>query len=166
MAPLLSDNDIRISAELEIRELVLCLENRWIKIESQILLLRDVWNDLPEKHQVHQVHQETVLHVLYTKLQRAYQLLDNAIGSPKASKLFANVVAVTGGLHKKYYAFILKDRLKDAVEDLEKWHRMFNPLWFLITRIPSPTKHPSSKHDSICVLRKLRYLCSSLRQTC
>lgn len=66
------------SADRDVRELILCVEDHWIKFEYQIPFLQGVWNCLDERLQVHQHH---LLQTLQTKLQEANDLVDSAIGT-------------------------------------------------------------------------------------
>jgi hypothetical protein len=54
------------------RELILIIENHWLKIEDQMNCLRQIWGTL-EAHL--QVHYHTVFLVLKAKLQQSFDLI-------------------------------------------------------------------------------------------
>ncbi|KAF7504792.1 hypothetical protein GJ744_001725 [Endocarpon pusillum] len=146
-------------ADRDIRELVLCVENHWIKFEYQIRFLRGVWNNLDERLQVHQHH---LLHTLQIKLQEANNTIGSAIGTQIQSSTAESVFKKSGSIHKGKYALYLKDCIKRSVDDLQKWHDMFDPSWFLINRVSSPNIDDQlsdefvKDNESVLILKELR----------
>ncbi|OAP57704.1 hypothetical protein AYL99_08442 [Fonsecaea erecta] len=146
-------------ADREILELILCVEDHWIKFEYQIQFLQSVWNSLDERLQLHQHH---LLQHLHFKLQEANDLLDSTIG-PQADKSSIDaVIRKKGGIRAWKYALTLEDCLSRSVKDLKKWHDMFDPSWFLITRVSSQTidnqlrDRPTDDRSSLSTLKGLR----------
>ncbi|KAI9874610.1 MAG: hypothetical protein M1830_009567 [Pleopsidium flavum] len=146
-------------AEREISELILCVEDHWVKLEIQIGILRTVWHELRGNLQV---HQNRVLQLLQLKLQEATVLIDGAIGKPDNQVSINSVIRKKGRLHKGTFALSLKECLEKTIKDLERWHNIFDPSWFLITRISSwnidqqLTDERASKSDLVSTLRSLR----------
>jgi hypothetical protein len=125
------------NAEREISELILCLDDHWIKFEFRVDFLRRIWPSLDERLQV---HQNALLHTLQSKLQEANQLLDGTIGGTDNESFWnspsiGDIVRKKGYFRKGQYAVSLKDCLEKSVKDLERWHAMFDPSWFLLIRV-------------------------------
>ena len=68
------------NAEREISELVLRVENHWIKFEYKLQFVQTVWPELDERLQI---HQNLLVHTMQIKLQEANELLDGTIGAPE-----------------------------------------------------------------------------------
>lgn len=93
-----------------------------------------MWNSLDERLQVHQHH---LLQLLHLKLQEANDLLDSAIGTQVENNTIDSVIRKRGSVRRWKYALSFDECLKRSVEDLGKWHDMFDPSWFLINRVSS-----------------------------
>ncbi len=138
---------------------MLALENHWLRLEVQIDFLRTIWNELGDGLQL---HQNRLLQVLQTKLQEATILIDGAIGDPEDEVSIGSVVRKKGRLRKGVFALSLRESLEQTIKDLERWHGMFDPSWFLITRISSRqidkhlTPERATKSDLLSTIRKLR----------
>lgn len=91
-----------------------------------------IWYTLEDRLQV---HQSTLLHVLQVKLQDATGLLDGAIGKPQDKPSMISVIGKNGPWRKLKYAFSLKECLNRLLKDLQMWHEMFDPSWYLIIRV-------------------------------
>ncbi|KAL8745340.1 MAG: hypothetical protein Q9190_002528 [Brigantiaea leucoxantha] len=122
------------NADLEIRELVLVVEDHWLKMQEQFKLLRQVWNLFEPTYQV---HLQSLLQVLDGKLQQAIvainSILDNKILEP-------SIITLTfkdGNVNRARYALRVKDSLKKTTAELKKWHEMFNSWWLLFSLNPS-----------------------------
>jgi len=130
-----------------------------MKLEIQIGILRTVWHELGGSLQV---HQNRVLQVLQLRLQEATVLIDGAIGKPENQISIDSVIRKKGRLHRGTFALSLKECLEKTIKDLERWHDMFDPSWFLITRISSRnidqqlTDERASKSDLVSTMRSLR----------
>ena len=120
------------NTEKEVPELILRTEDHWIKLETQIEFLGTIWNTLEDRLQV---HQSTLLHMLYVKLQDATGLLDGAIGTPQEKPSMISVIGKNGPWRRLKYALSLKECLKRLLKDLQMWHEMFDPSWYLIIRV-------------------------------
>jgi hypothetical protein len=111
------------------------VEDHWVKLEIQIDFLRAIWADLGDRFQI---HQNNVLRVLQCKLQEATILLDSAVGKSEDETTIKHVIGKKGRLHKGAFALSLQECLETIIGDLDRWHTMFDPSWFLISRITSP----------------------------
>lgn len=114
-------------------ESTLSIEAHWLRIEYQIETLRQVWDKLDNRLQVHQNH---VLSVLQKKLQIAVDLLDGLVGENiQDGSAIKKTIYKSGGAKRLKYASHAKESLNCVIEDLEKWERIFDPSWFLLARI-------------------------------
>ena len=135
------------------------VEHHCLRLDTQLEFLSAVWDDIGERLQV---HQNSLLHVLQFKLQEATRLIDGLIGEPEDEVSSKGLIGKKGHSHKVKYSLFLKERLEKTTKDLEKWHEMFDPSWFLITRISNRnidrqlTDHRANKSDSVSTMRDLR----------
>lgn len=85
-----------------------------------------------------QAHLERVLEVLQSKLERAQTTLAKALDHHH-HKHDHSGGGGGGGVRKIKYALWTKEQLEDSINDLEKWNKMFQPSWFLLTRTSNPS---------------------------
>ena len=118
-----------------------------------------MWNSLDERLQVHQNH---LLQLLHLKLQEANDLLDSVIGTQVEKNTIDSVIRKRGSVRRWKYALSLDECLKRSMEDLKKWHDMFDPSWFLINRVSSQNidsrlnDRPLNDRGSLSTLKDLR----------
>ncbi|KAJ5952244.1 uncharacterized protein N7479_010657 [Penicillium vulpinum] len=124
-----------IQAEAELANTLLCIEGYWLKIEDEVTTLRDIWNGLDGRLQI---HHNQVLQTLLQILQNAYSTLGDIFGEPENSQNFGNLVAQQGKIQRLKYAAYGKKSLERIVEQLEHWHRHFDPSWILLSRLSVP----------------------------
>jgi len=114
------------SASNDIRDKALMIEAIWSRTSMQIEFAQRVLktHTLPDHHC--QIHMD-VFETLRFKLETTARKLDSVISHDK-DKPVQNVLA------KMKYVF-LRDVLDAAVSDIERWHRIFDPTWFLVLRV-------------------------------
>ena len=118
-------------ADSEMSEMILMLEQSWLKTEDQISFLRGIWDTLPDRYQVH-LH--TVLVQFNSKIQQATVLIDGFIGKPDDEPTLRGVVKKKGPVQKLNLA-MGKRSLVDAISDCKRWQDMVDPSWFLLRRL-------------------------------
>ncbi|KAI9713713.1 MAG: hypothetical protein M1812_006551 [Candelaria pacifica] len=163
------------NAEKEVDELVLILNSNWLKIEYQIEILRKIWDSLGWRLQQHQAE---TLQVLQSKLQDAIIKVDSIKSSPDAgnvdkvkSRDTVHVDTIRASLssglglkdsNRMKYAAYLKNTIQRTIDELEKWQRIFDPGWYLITRLSTfavdqeLANHHVSDNKAISIVRGLR----------
>ncbi|CAG8947871.1 unnamed protein product [Penicillium salamii] len=112
----------------ELHERKVRVENYWMRTRYQLKLLQQVEGTLEEEHR--NTQQET-LQILLNKLQIAGQILDNVLIDAD-TKLGKDDIR----MRKLKYSF-KQQKIDKAIQDLESWHNVFDPSWYLIYRIPS-----------------------------
>ncbi|KAJ5155800.1 hypothetical protein N7492_008603 [Penicillium capsulatum] len=121
-------------ADTELRLTVLEVSGHWLRIEKQIVIINDLWDRIDVRTQV---HLQDVFQELERILQSALYALDNLIGNPQKPSNGEKTTKTTS-LNRIRYAVHGKKSLEDIVKNLEKWHRLFDPSWFLISRSSVP----------------------------
>ncbi|CAI7569332.1 unnamed protein product [Penicillium glandicola] len=124
-------------AEAELANALLCIEGYWLKIEDEVTTLRDIWHGLDGRLQIHHNH---VLQTLLGILQSAYNTLGDLFGDPEDTQKLGNLVSKQGKIQRLKYAAYGKKLLERIVEQLEHWHRHFDPSWILLSRLSVPDK--------------------------
>lgn len=122
------------TAEQGIMELILRVEHHWLRTESQVEFLRNIWFALADPLQV---HHNNILQVLYLKLQEAIFTIDQMIGTKNEDPSIQSVLSKSGPFQKFRFATKLKDCLRKTLDDLSTWQEMLDPSWFLMIRVPS-----------------------------
>lgn len=120
-------------ADNELRLTTLEVSNYWFKIEHQIRILHDQWDQI-DSHT--QIHLQDVFHELERILRSALYALDNLNPQPLHSS--EKGTAKSTSLNRIKYAAYGKKSLEETVKNLEKWHRLFDPSWFLFSRSSAP----------------------------
>jgi hypothetical protein len=141
------------NAELEICEAILTIENIWRTMQMQIEILRDHWNDLPGDLQV---HENSILSVLQTKIQLAVAKVDGLIRSPglAVEQQLSGIVSLKsikekqGKVRRSKFAAVRKHPLQEIIEEMEKWQAIFDRSWFMITMVQSPSLDKSVARES------------------
>ena len=157
------------NADQEIRESILIIETRWLKIQRQLELLREIWPSLDEDYQS---HQNTVLHVFQGKAQAAITILDGIVGKPSTDELSVkNLMSKKGEARRAKYAVWVKDRLKSVLDDLKEWSEVFDVSWYLIIRLTNKEVDQQLKpvalreSDPLSILKDLRLAINSTLTT-
>ena len=112
----------------ELYERKVRVDNYWMRTKYQLELLKKVEGALEEEHR--KTQQET-LQILHNKLQIAGQILDNVLIDAD-TKLGNDEIRV----RKLKYA-LKQQKIDKAIQDLESWHKVFDPSWYLIYKSPS-----------------------------
>ncbi|MCJ1321669.1 hypothetical protein MMC15_007014 [Xylographa vitiligo] len=120
------------NAETRVAELILRVENRWLRMEDQVTFLRSVWDTLAVSIQM---HQNRVLQVLQSKLQEALMTFDGIIGTERDEVSMKNILRKPGKVKRAKFAISVHDYLLKTVEDLEHWQTTFDPSWWIMTRM-------------------------------
>lgn len=120
------------NAEKELSQVILEIEGYWLKIEDQVVFLHSHWNSLGERYQV---HQDQVLQELQGTLQNAIYALDNVRGRPEDITHWDKLVAKKGEAKPAKYVLHTKKKLERILTQLDRWHRQFDPSWFLLSRM-------------------------------
>jgi hypothetical protein len=113
-------------AEKELSETFLKLRVVWLQTETQMSILRKIWQTLPPDHQQTQL---SLFSVLETKVHRACLLLDDIIGT-------TSTPGSLNTMNRFRYAAIKKKDLSRSVAKLIEWHQLFNVAWCLLARVP------------------------------
>ncbi|MCJ1379353.1 hypothetical protein MMC17_002454 [Xylographa soralifera] len=120
------------NAETRVAELILRVENRWLRMEDQMTFLRSVWDTLEASVQM---HQNRVLQVLQSKLQEALMTFDGIIGTERDEVSMKTILRKPGKVKRAKFAISVHDYLVKTVEDLEHWQTTFDPSWWIMTRM-------------------------------
>ncbi|OBT41969.1 hypothetical protein VE00_06626 [Pseudogymnoascus sp. WSF 3629] len=135
-----------LHAEEEAVELLLAIESNWVKMETQIVILRRIAGSLNKKLQD---MQSQVLSQLEGKLKTASLTIEQMLsekrdfGKAKDDKRNHNdwdIATVMKGLgdmraSKKVRYVIKKGALYQIVDEIEKWQARFDPTWILIMQM-------------------------------
>jgi serine/threonine protein kinase len=119
-------------ADKQIRELILTVEDHWLKIEDQMNCLREIWETLEGQLQV---HYHTVFLVLKGKLQQSVDLVARIAGHSDGEASLIQLLRDRGRLSKGRFVWSGKECIEKAVKELDEWHRMFDPSWYMMRRI-------------------------------
>lgn len=107
------------------------MEAQWNRTHVQLEIMRRIWPILDESHQAVQLR---TFGVLMTKLMSARDKLKSVVreranpdgdGDKKSA------------IKRLKYAFV-KSSLDEAIKSLDKWQRMYDPSWYLFTRVLNP----------------------------
>jgi hypothetical protein len=112
-------NDLKDSVD-NVKALVLVIEAIWNRTEVQIEFLKKVAGTFCEEHL--QVQQQ-VLAMLQSKLLVAITKIESLLNSGQGSPV------------KKLKYVAIKDTLEEAISELERWQRIFDPTWYLVLLI-------------------------------
>ena len=120
------------------KDLVLRVEGVWLKTEAQIDVLLDLLSTKSNYEQRLLRFQEECLDRLETKLHSVLSKLQKYTGIDLADGVEATDFAADATTFTKLkYAFFEK-HLHTLIEELEAWHSVFDPSWYLpLTRMPN-----------------------------
>lgn len=130
-----------LHAEEEAVELLVAIESNWVKMETQIEMLKKIAGSLNKRLQD---MQSQVLSQLEGKLKTASLIMDNLLNEKRenAKKVQRDhgdrdVAAAIRGLGnmrapKKAKYVYEKSSLYQIVEEIEKWQARYDPSWFFI----------------------------------
>ena len=156
------------NAEPELQKRILALESRWLQIQAQVEHLKQMWNNLPARLQVHFNH---VLSLLQTLLIRGGNMVDALIVSkdpgPKDNVLnVLKAIGKEGKLRRGAFALTQKDALDNLIEELRMWHNdMLGPSWFQLLRLPVDlVSITTSNYDTAPQISQLQQLRRQIAQ--
>lgn len=98
----------------------------------QLDFIQRIWRTLDEEHQI---IQSEILQILMGKLTTANSKLDSVL--KKGDKNQTTQGKVLEVKRWKYTAHV-KQCLDEAILDLDRWQKMFDPSWFLIMKVANP----------------------------
>lgn len=129
-------------------------------MESQLKFLHDVWSTLPPRFQV---HLNSILALINSKLLEATNILDRTIGERRPDSQIADIKVKEGRLRRGAFAFSIKDSLDDTIRDIDAWQRnMLDPSWYQMVLIPGKrigqiaSQHLSDHQDPGNAISSLR----------
>ncbi|KAL2834831.1 hypothetical protein BJY01DRAFT_252807 [Aspergillus pseudoustus] len=120
-------------AELDVADAMLKIRSLWLKTETQLELITQIWNSI--KPRLQELFYD-LLGRLRDQLEVAKTRVDRVVAVPDGA-------GDRGLTVKKFKAMAYKRRILQATQDLEAWHSLFDPSWFLIGRMldPAVKKH-------------------------
>ncbi|KAH8808783.1 HET-s/LopB domain protein [Xylogone sp. PMI_703] len=135
-----------LHAQEEAAELLVSIESNWVKVETQIEIMKKIAGSLDRKLQDMQSH---VLSQLEGKLKTASLTIGQMLGekreygSSKDSNSKNNdrnvVTGMKGisemGVSKKMKYVFKKSTLYQILDDIEKWQARYDPTWILIMQM-------------------------------
>lgn len=116
------------SANDLVAELVIRIEGIWVKTEVQIEALKSIRTRSNQR--IQEFHEECYRRLqvkLYTTSAEIETVTDDRIETMSLKGLTLN----HGSRQKSRYA-LLEGHLKNTIRELEAWHAVFDPSWFLI----------------------------------
>lgn len=132
-----------LHAEEEAKELLIAIESNWVKMETQIGIVREIAPDLNKNLQD---IQSQVLSQLGGKLKTASLTIEQLMSQNRDLKKETykhddrEVVTVLKKfvdmkVSKKVKYAIKKDTLYAVLDDIEKWQARYDPSWLLIMQM-------------------------------
>ncbi|KAH9897215.1 hypothetical protein F4778DRAFT_772050 [Xylariomycetidae sp. FL2044] len=112
-------------ADTQLGEARLRIEACWLRIQTQLSVLRSIAASLDDQHRDINLR---VLDVLLSKLRAADSRLNRVSESQNTDATRA----------RKAKFALLKDGLTEAINELEEWQGVFDPTWFLIMKMATP----------------------------
>jgi hypothetical protein len=146
-------------ADREIRESILAIEGVWLKTETQVGTIREIWDSLDERVQIHQNH---VLVVLRERLQIAITILNGLETNTSDEPSLKAILSMRGDVKRLKYAVYAKGNLDKVARDLDEWHRKFDLSWYLLARSTAPIMDQttmtmrSNPSKELTIFQKLR----------
>jgi len=124
-------------ADSALAEVLLKTKNHWQMIEIEMEVLRSIAHRLDEKLQHHLAQ---MFQILQGKLQEVVSTLDTVIGDKKQTKAVTldQVSKKKGSINKIRFASHSKSTLDKILRDIDHWHSMLLPYWFLLSRLQDP----------------------------
>jgi len=149
------------TADTALADALLRTQNHWQAIEIEMQFLRVLSESLDEKLQVHLAH---MFQKLRMKLQEAVAALDSVLGDDTEEKSvhLDQVLKKKGSINKMKLASSVKSTLDRVLMDMDHWHTMLLPYWFLLVLVKDPmvdhqlSTHEDGKSKQIGRLKELR----------
>lgn len=111
---------------------MLCVESYWKRTTTQLDVIGRIWKDLDDEHQQIQIR---ILQVLISKLTRIITKFEKLQKREHRDRTSGNQVA---SINRWRYIWI-KEGLDESIDELATWQKIFDPSWFLILKISSPS---------------------------
>lgn len=111
---------------------MLYVESYWKRTTAQLDLIGRIWKDLDDEHQQIQIRILQVLISKLTKIITKFEKLQKKEHNGRASEN-----QVTGVKRWKYV--MIKEGLDESIAELASWQKTFDPSWFLMLKISSPS---------------------------
>jgi len=129
--------EIYCHTDSALAEVLLKTKNHWQIIEVEMEVLRSLSHRLDGKLQLHLAQ---MFQVLQGKLQEVVSTLDAVIGDKKQAKAvnLDQVSKKKGSINKIRFASHAKGTVDKILRDIDHWHSMLQPYWFLLGRLQDP----------------------------
>lgn len=134
-------------ADAEMSKAIIYIEGCWAKIEDQVNTLRDIWVELGEPLRLHHLK---VVQQLHEIIESALRSLDGVLSDTSSTPKGEDGVVKQGQINRLKYAIHGKKTLDRTTEELDRWSRLFDPSWMLISRlfVPIMQKHLAEKQSN------------------
>ncbi|KAL8825295.1 MAG: hypothetical protein Q9170_007848, partial [Blastenia crenularia] len=109
--------------------------------------LRRVWPKLPANCQV---HLNSILPMINSKLMQANDILDDTIEKEDVQNEHSFASMAKGKLRRAAFAVIIKKSIDTTIRDLDQWQQnLLGPTWFQLVLVPGMQVDQSAKDSSI-----------------
>ena len=95
-------------------------------------LLRKVWHILDP---ILQQNQQLLLSELNIKLQKSVRVIDGIIKNEHHATSLSDILKMKGKINRVKFFLSAKESLKLSVVELIDWHYLFDPSWYLLSRV-------------------------------
>ncbi|KAI4162743.1 MAG: hypothetical protein LQ342_003630 [Letrouitia transgressa] len=117
-------------ADREVGELILLVDDHWLKMQEEFKYLQRIWNVFDSTHQDH-LHR--VIMVLHSIWEQANVTINSILGEKSIEMSLNNIALKDGVVKRGKYALRVKDSLKRTTADLQTWHGILKDGLFLMT---------------------------------
>lgn len=123
-------------AEQLVAETLLKLRTEWLKTEMQMAFLKKVWHTLDSNLQMHQI---ALLGMLKNKLHLAVDLLDDTVSIKTDSRTLSCNLSSNSAITKGKHVTRVEEILDKTIAELIQWRDVFDPSWYLLSRVVDDT---------------------------
>lgn len=123
------------AAEEEIGELIIIFESVWVKTTLQIGFVERIVRELEQEHRL---IIESLCITLAQKLSAAVTNIQKVAPPGTAGNTRSGFWSFGQKVDKPVYVR-MKSNLRSVIQELDDWHRRFDPSWLLLIRISKPT---------------------------
>lgn len=116
-------------------ELLVKLQTLWYKTKTQTALLKKVGESLDANYQA---SQHLLLSVLENKLEHTVHQLNGIIATKSEPARSKGIFLKRGSPRRVKCAILVKENLEKLLRELSDWHVLYDPLWYLLSRVHSP----------------------------
>jgi len=140
----------------EIGEALIRIQHHWKMIEMETGVLRNLSHLLADDLQL---HLNTLLQRLHVKLQEATIMMDSVFVDRSDSRLEATFDRLLQKKGDVRLTTRVKRSMDKMIADLDEWHRMLEPSWFLLALVQGPAVDRQlldQNGGSVSMLKNLR----------